>query len=82
MAYKCVFWLEGPEFHKSILKCYCQFYPLNLQKIYFPLPDLKIKQVQKLFKNRGKEILTGCRFYFISVKGGAMVVAVLTTFYY
>lgn len=45
MAYKCVFWLEAPEFHKSILKCYCQFYTLNLQDFFFPLPDLKNKQV-------------------------------------
>lgn len=30
IAYKCVFWQEEPEFHKSILKCYCQFYPLYL----------------------------------------------------
>lgn len=30
MAYKCVFWPQGPEFHKSILKCYCRFYPWNL----------------------------------------------------
>lgn len=70
MAYKCVFWLEGPEFHKSILKCYCQFYPLNLQDFFFLLPDLKNKQVQKLFNSGGAGILSGWRFHFILVKGG------------
>lgn len=45
MAYKCVFLLQGPEFHKSILKCYCQFYALNLPDFSFLCLIQKNKQV-------------------------------------
>lgn len=44
--------------------------PLESSRFFFPLPDLKNKQVQKLFKSVGKGILAGCRFHFILVKGG------------
>lgn len=44
--------------------------PLESSRFFFLLPDLKNKQVQKLFNSGGKGILSGWRFHSILVKGG------------
>lgn len=77
MAYKCVFWLEGPEFHKSILKCYCQFYPLNLQEFFSLCLTWKIHRSRNYLKvGEGDPGWLQISFYF--GEGGSMMVVVLT----
>lgn len=80
MAYKCVFWLKGPEFHKSILKCYCQFYPLNLQDFFSLCLTWKINRSRNYLKVWGRGSWLVADFILFWWREGMMVV--ILTFYY